>query len=330
MKTINYTLGVLVISMSTLLAMVDENANGMSDVWERKYQKVNAEPSADPDNDGQDNLAESLAGTDPNDDQSFLRITEVKNRSAGLLVSWQSQEAVKYQLKSSPSLSGETWADAGNVVVGNGAMISVAFDAPAQTQKFFRVDVVDDRSAFVRDALQTMTQDTDGDGQSDVWEVTAGVDPLDAQSRSQAPTVEFGSGVSLTWPTEAGKRYQLQSRTSGSAYTWQDEGVVYLGTGGEVTYSVVHAKAADKEYQVVCLDVDQDADRLTDWEELQVGLDPQRRKTDNRGPGDLVALNERMNAVNIVSVDASRAVANITRMEDGGFEIIDSSQSIAS
>lgn len=306
---------------SFAMAMIDLDVNGMSDVWERKYQMVDADPAADPDGDNQDNLAESLAGTNPNDDQSYLRITEVKNRASGLFVSWQSQKEVKYQLKSSHSLSGETWVDEADEVFGNGAMMTIAFDAPSQTQKFFRVAVVDDRSAIVQEALQTMTHDTDGDGQSDVNEITAGVDPFDAQSRSQAPQVDFGKGVSLTWPTEAGKRYQLQSRTAESADNWQDEGSAHLGTGSEMTSTVVHASAAEKEYQVVCFDFDQDEDGLTDWEELQVGLDPKMSKTDTLGSGDLVVLNERLNAENLISVKGSRAVANITRMEDGGFKV---------
>jgi hypothetical protein len=100
--------------------VVDNNVNGMSDVWERMYQVVDADPSADPDGDEQDNLAESLAGTDPNDDQSVLSITHVQSRTSGLFVSWQSQEGVKYQLEKNFSLIGGTWDDIGEVVLGNG------------------------------------------------------------------------------------------------------------------------------------------------------------------------------------------------------------------
>ena len=301
---------------------MDNNGNGMSDVWERKYQVVDADPSANPDGDGQNNLAESLAGTDPNDDQSILSITHVQSRTSGLFVSWQSQEGVKYQLKRTHSMMEGAWENIGGVVLGNGARTIAAFDMPSQTRMFYRVGIVDERSTMMREALQTMTHDTDGDGQSDVSEILAGLDPFDAQSRSRNPRIEFGKGVSLTWPTQTGKCYQLKSRPLGSEDGWQDEGDIHIGTGSDITATVVNTAASEKEYRVECLDVDSDDDGLTDWEELQVGLDPKMPKSDTLGAGDLVVLNAQWTATNVVSVKASRPVANITQMEDGEFEVM--------
>ncbi|MGC6426950.1 MAG: DUF1800 domain-containing protein [Akkermansiaceae bacterium] len=52
---------------------LDLDQNGYSDLWENLYRVSNLLPHADADADGETNLAESLAGTDPYDPQSFLR-----------------------------------------------------------------------------------------------------------------------------------------------------------------------------------------------------------------------------------------------------------------
>jgi len=321
MKSYLYFILTMVFLWCPIYSMVDENANGMSDVWERKYQMVGADPSADPDADGQDNLAESLAGTNPNDAQSYLRIIEVIPRSSGVFVSWSSQDGVRYRVKSSLNMISTDWVNEGEDVLGNGDILTLAFDKPASSQKFYRVEVVDDRSEVVRDALQSMTHDTDGDGQSDVAEITAGTNPLNSQSRSYTPQVRLGQGVSLVWQSQKGKRYQLQERLAGSSDSWQDVGGRYWGTGSEMQATIVNPSSEEKEYQVLCFDVDRDGDGVTDWEEFQVGLDPIMPKTNTLGNGDQAALITRLNANNIISVNASRAVANITRMEDGSFEI---------
>jgi hypothetical protein len=67
--------------------------------------------------------------------------------------------------------------------------------------------------------------------------------------------------------------------------------------------------------------VDSDGDGLSDWEELQVGLDPIRVKTDTLGQEDLLAMQALLAADNLVAVKAQAAVSNITRMEDGAFEL---------
>ena len=55
--------------------MIDLNGNGMSDVWEQIYGASALSPSADTDGDGVSNLKEALAGTNPNDTNSFPHIT---------------------------------------------------------------------------------------------------------------------------------------------------------------------------------------------------------------------------------------------------------------
>ena len=62
----------------------DSNHNGIPDAYQ--YQNFGAlvSASADPDHDGQSNLEEYLAGTDPNNAGDFLRITSIR-RSFGTI-----------------------------------------------------------------------------------------------------------------------------------------------------------------------------------------------------------------------------------------------------
>jgi len=65
-------------------------ANGLPVDWELMYfGYTGVDPLADPDRDGMNNLAEYLAGTNPNDGLSGLRITEI-DLAAGVGIKWES------------------------------------------------------------------------------------------------------------------------------------------------------------------------------------------------------------------------------------------------
>ncbi len=65
-----------------LARSVDTDGNGLPDWWEQQFfgQLTGTDPNADPDHDGASNLAEFLAGTNPTNYSSALRLTA---RSAG-------------------------------------------------------------------------------------------------------------------------------------------------------------------------------------------------------------------------------------------------------
>jgi hypothetical protein len=67
-------------------------------------------PYADSDGDGVSNLNEFLAGTDPTDANSALRIS-LQPTHQGLFLNWNAQPGLLYQVQTSPNLSG--WVNVG-------------------------------------------------------------------------------------------------------------------------------------------------------------------------------------------------------------------------
>ena len=217
------------LSLSSVCAMVDDNGNGMSDVWERKYQMVDADPFANPDNDGQNNLLESIAGTDPKDADSVLTIEHTEYKSNSVLVSWQSSQGQRYQLERSSGQLGIAWVKEGKIVVGTGGMMVASADQTGDLVCFYRVTIINNQSTLLQDAESAIAYDTDGDGRSDISEIKLGYDPFDGQSNWQPPGISFGSSAVISWNSVRGKIYRLESRAAAAG-----------SAGISMSYSRVH------------------------------------------------------------------------------------------
>lgn len=76
----------------------DTNANSIPDVWEVAYGIVDL--MADTDNDGQTNLSEYFANTDPTNAASYLRISTATRDENGLVtLSWPSVGSTRYRIQ---------------------------------------------------------------------------------------------------------------------------------------------------------------------------------------------------------------------------------------
>jgi hypothetical protein len=92
----------------------DNNYDGLPDDWEAMYWGANSAnwpaPNADSDGDGMSNVREFLAGTNPTNAASVLRV-RLENSSQGLFLSWNAQPGLVYQLQSSANMS--SWSNFG-------------------------------------------------------------------------------------------------------------------------------------------------------------------------------------------------------------------------
>jgi len=90
-----------------LQRIVDSDANGLPDWWEQRFlgHLTGTDPGADEDHDGASNLAEWLAGTNPADAASNLRLhAQASVGSPGPVVSWPSVAGKVYRLERSTNL----------------------------------------------------------------------------------------------------------------------------------------------------------------------------------------------------------------------------------
>lgn len=90
-----------------LLRIVDTDGNGLPDWWEQTYfgTLTGTNPNADPDHDGASNLAEWLAGTNPTNAASALRLLPpLVTTSNSVILRWQSVAGKSYRLERATNL----------------------------------------------------------------------------------------------------------------------------------------------------------------------------------------------------------------------------------
>ncbi len=106
--------------------MLDEDENGLSDVWEAAFG-AGFDPDEDDDGDGFDNRNESVAGTNPMDPGSCPTSVAVAPTLGTVITQrWPTVAGVHYQ----PSASGDlaTWSPLGGSMIGTGAVVEVTVD----------------------------------------------------------------------------------------------------------------------------------------------------------------------------------------------------------
>lgn len=188
-------------------AILDLNGNGVSDLWEKRYNAGNLyptyDPTADPDGDGWANEIEAVAGTDPLKSTSPVGgvrpvITHIPavytTGTAGELVvvtpeaitlTWPTVLGKIHTLQYSPDLSPHSWILVRNYFNTNGNPITrgiqlAATDGTRPDTGFWRVIIKDmdtdnDRLTNTEESqlgTHPSRRDSDGDGVSDWDEVT--------------------------------------------------------------------------------------------------------------------------------------------------------------
>jgi len=110
-------------------AFLDDNGNGLSDVWEAAHGPALV-PTVDLDGDSQTNLQESIAGTNPRDSASFFKLGSLQILAPALTrLRWDSVIGKSYQVGASFNL--QQWPDVGVPLAGTGGVLQV--DLPMGT-----------------------------------------------------------------------------------------------------------------------------------------------------------------------------------------------------
>jgi len=122
----------------------DTDADGLPDVWEQTHfgNPTHAVASADADGDGQSNLHEYLAGTEPLNAASALRVTGSAFAS-GFILDWPGVPGKTYQVQFCDAL-GSGWTDlpGARYTAGAGQTSLVHTDTTAVASRFYRVRVL--------------------------------------------------------------------------------------------------------------------------------------------------------------------------------------------
>lgn len=157
-----------------------------------------------------------------------------------------------------------------------------------------------------------LNQDTDGDGIKNSAEIASGTNPFNASKTVKVSTVARNTGngtVELTFSTEPGKFYQIQSTsTLGGAWALEAQSLVGDGT----TKMLIAPYVDNKFYRVRVTDTDTDDDGVSDWAERAASLNPSAAQT-VPGVNDHDYVNEQIALPNIVSIKATTPFAS----EDG-------------
>src|SRR5258705_519309 len=119
-------------------ATVDRNGNGMSDVWEMIYGAAALPPNGDADGDGFSNLAESLAGTNPFDSNSYPRLKFGQAIPSTAQLMWDSFPGKRYTLQSRTNITG-AWSNEIPIVASSS--VSQTNLNIADRVKFFRISI---------------------------------------------------------------------------------------------------------------------------------------------------------------------------------------------
>jgi hypothetical protein len=129
---------------ATLVVMKDEDKDRMGDAWELQsgLSPTDAtDASRDGDGDGQTNLQEFLAGTDPRNKDSVLRIDAIEQTAQGTALSFVAQTNRGYTVQFKESLDRGDWQTVAQVTGRSNSIqtVVVVDTRPATTERLYRL-----------------------------------------------------------------------------------------------------------------------------------------------------------------------------------------------
>jgi hypothetical protein len=128
-------------SSVALTVLPDTDQDGIPDSWELQYfgNSTNASASADTDGDGMINSDEFVAGTDPTDALSVLKITV--NATNQAILNFVAQTNRGYSVQYQNSLLSTNWNSLTNIAISPQVRTTIlhAPNPPPESERFYRV-----------------------------------------------------------------------------------------------------------------------------------------------------------------------------------------------
>jgi hypothetical protein len=124
------------------LGGVDSDGDGMDDDWEMAYfGTLSRDGTGDFDGDGQTDLQEFLAGTDPTNSGSVLRVLTLNLLGGGgTKVIWSAAPGKTYRVQFKDDIADSVWRDLGVTVTASATTMSAIDPAGSGgIQRFYRV-----------------------------------------------------------------------------------------------------------------------------------------------------------------------------------------------
>jgi|GEM_PF-2321722 len=256
---------------------LDQDSDGMSDVWQRIHNITTGDTATDIDGDGQSNGKEAEAGTNPHNPNDFFRTSDfsINPTFDEVSLSWRSVEARYYEIQKSTDLVSWSYSSYGYGAY-NQTTTSATFTPylPGQSKMFFRVrgypayDYDSDG-----DGLQSWEErllgtdpndfdgDTDNDGMSDGWEFINQLNPLSA---ADAAADLDSDGVSNYWEFRLG--YNPRSTDTDGNGTIDGE--------GDFDNDGLSDRDELETHNTNPSEPDSDGDGASDGDEIRNGTDP--------------------------------------------------------
>ena len=126
--------------------MADTDADGMPDEWETAFgldPNNSNDADGDADGDGLTNVSEYLAGTDPGDAASALRLTAVNLANSKMSLVFEASQGRLIEIQSTPALGQAAWKSVLEVDVKSDGPQQVEVDLPVGEAQFFRLLLVE-------------------------------------------------------------------------------------------------------------------------------------------------------------------------------------------
>ena len=125
---------------AVLTFLLDSDADGLSDDWELQYFGgiTAASPGIDSDGDTMSNMAEYIAGTDPQNNASYLKVDAIASAGIGATLTFGAVSNRTYTIESSPVADGGPWTRLRDLTASATNRIELINDPGASSIRFYR------------------------------------------------------------------------------------------------------------------------------------------------------------------------------------------------